>query len=122
MEGGYSLTSALGRGERSASHRGRFTPRENRPRYPLNSVVGISTGYGLDDRGIGVQVPVESRIFCTPSTPALGSTQRPIQWVPGALSLGIKREEREADQSLPASAEVKNIWIYTSSPPYAFMA
>jgi hypothetical protein len=27
------------------------------------SVVGIATGYGLDDRGVEVQVPVESRIF-----------------------------------------------------------
>jgi hypothetical protein len=29
----------------------------------LDSVVRIATGYGLDDRGIGVQVPVGSRIF-----------------------------------------------------------
>jgi hypothetical protein len=26
-----------------------------------------------------------------------GPIQRPIQWVPGALSLGVKRAEREAD-------------------------
>jgi hypothetical protein len=30
------------------------------------SVVGIATGYGLDDRGIGVPVPVGSRIFSSP--------------------------------------------------------
>jgi hypothetical protein len=29
------------------------------------SVVGIATGYGLDDRGVGVRVPVGSRIFST---------------------------------------------------------
>jgi hypothetical protein len=29
---------------------------------------------------------------------------------------------READHSPPASAEIKKIWIYTSTPPYAFMA
>jgi hypothetical protein len=28
---------------------------------------------------------------------ALGPTQPPIQWVSGALSLGVKRPEREAD-------------------------
>jgi hypothetical protein len=28
-----------------------------------DSVVSIATGYGLDDRGVGVRVPVESRIF-----------------------------------------------------------
>jgi hypothetical protein len=26
--------------------------------YLRDSVVGIATGYGLDDRGVGVQVPV----------------------------------------------------------------
>jgi len=31
----------------------------------------------------------------------------PIQWVPGALSLGVKRPDREADHLSPSSAEVK---------------
>jgi hypothetical protein len=56
------------------------------------------------------------------SRPAVGSTQPPIQWVPGALSPWVKRPGREADHSPPASAEVKKLWIYTSTPPYAFMA
>jgi hypothetical protein len=30
------------------------------------SVVGIATGYGLDDRGVKVQVPVGSTIFSSP--------------------------------------------------------
>jgi hypothetical protein len=38
-----------------------------------DSVVGIATGYGLDDRGVGVRVPVGSRIFST-FRPAMGST------------------------------------------------
>jgi hypothetical protein len=33
------------------------------------SVVGIATGYGLDDRGVGVRVPVESIIFSSPRHP-----------------------------------------------------
>jgi hypothetical protein len=86
------------------------------------SAVGIATGYGLDDRGVGVRVPVGSRIFSKSSRPTLGSMQPPIQWVPRALSPGLKRPEREADHSTPASAEVKKMWIYTSTPPYAFMA
>jgi hypothetical protein len=45
----------------------------------------------------------------------------PIKWVPGYLSLGLKRPGREADHS-PTSAEVKKTWIYTSAPPYVFMA
>jgi hypothetical protein len=50
------------------------------------------------------------------SRPALGPTQPPIQWVRGALSLGVKRPEGEADHSPPSSAEVKNAWCYTSTP------
>jgi hypothetical protein len=42
------------------------------------------------------------------SRPALWPTQPPIQWVPCALSTGVKRTGREADQSSPYSAEVKN--------------
>jgi len=37
----------------------------------------------------------------------LGPTQPPIQWVPGALFLEVKRPGREADHSPPPSAEVK---------------
>jgi hypothetical protein len=58
----------------------------------------------------------------TPSRPVLGPTQSPIQWVPGALSPEVKRPGREADHSPPTSAEVKNSWIYTSTPLYVFMA
>jgi hypothetical protein len=36
-------------------------------------------------------------LFTTASRTALGLTQPPIKWVPGALSLGIKRPGREAD-------------------------
>jgi hypothetical protein len=51
------------------------------------------------------------------SRPVLGPTQLPIQWVPGALSLGIKRPEREVDNSPPSRAEVKNTWSSTSTSP-----
>jgi len=41
--------------------------------------------------------------------------QSRIQWVPGALSLGVKLLGREADRhSPPSSAKVKNAWSYTS--------
>jgi hypothetical protein len=49
--------------------------------------------------------------------PALGPTQPPIQWVPGALSLGVKRPGREADHSPPSTAEVKEcVELYLHSP------
>jgi hypothetical protein len=34
-----------------------------------NSAVGIATGYGLDDRGFRVRVPLASRIFTSPWRP-----------------------------------------------------
>jgi hypothetical protein len=34
-----------------------------------NKAIGIATGYGLDDRGVGVRVPVGSRIFSSPRCP-----------------------------------------------------
>jgi hypothetical protein len=46
-------------------------------------------------------------IFLPLFIPALGPTQPPMQWVPGALSLGVKRPGREADRSPPSSSEVK---------------
>jgi hypothetical protein len=87
-----------------------------------HNVVRIATGYGLDDRGVGVRVPVETRIF--------SSTRRPDSHC-GPLSLlftgyrglspGVKRQGREADHLPPTSAEVKKMYIYTSTPPYAIM-
>jgi hypothetical protein len=36
---------------------------------PQPILVGIVTGYGLDDRGVGVRFPVGSRIFSSPRRP-----------------------------------------------------
>jgi hypothetical protein len=53
------------------------------------SSVGTATGYRLDDRGVGVRVPVVPKIFMSSmsSMLALGSTQPPIQGVPGGSIL-----------------------------------
>jgi hypothetical protein len=37
--------------------------------WSRDSVVCIATGYGLNDRGVGVRVPVGSRIFSSPRRP-----------------------------------------------------
>jgi hypothetical protein len=78
----------------------------------------------LDDRRVKVQVPIRSRIFIysISSRLALGPTQPPVLWVQETLSAGIKRKGREADHLAPTIAEVKKAWIYTSTPPYIFMA
>jgi hypothetical protein len=89
----------------------------------VDSSVGIALGYRLEVRGSRVRFPAGLGIFLftTASRTALGPTQPPIQWVPGALSLGVRRPGREADHPhlVPRS---KNEWSYISIPHYAFMA
>jgi hypothetical protein len=72
-----------------------------------DSEVGIATSYGLDGRsGRSSSLGrVKNFLFSRSSRPALRATQPPIQWVPGALSPGVKRPGREADHSPPTSAE-----------------
>jgi hypothetical protein len=55
-------------------------------------------------------------LFTTASRTALGLTQPLIQWILGAPSLEVKRQRREANHSPHSSAEVKNVWSYTSTP------
>jgi hypothetical protein len=64
----------------------------------------LASNYGLDDR-----VPVGSRM----SSPGVGSTRPPFQWVPWAFSPGLKRPVYEADFSSTTSAEVKKTVVYT---------
>jgi hypothetical protein len=73
-----------------------------------DSIVSLANGYELDDRGVRVQVPVESRIF--------SPLCRPDRLFPRGKAAGC-----EADHSPPASAKVMKMWIYTSTPPYALM-
>jgi hypothetical protein len=64
------------------------------------SAVGRVTGYELDDRGVGVRVPVRSR-------PALSLAQL------GTVSPKVKRPGRESDRSPPTCADVKETSICT---------
>jgi hypothetical protein len=61
-------------------------------------------------------------LFTTVSRTALGPTLPPIQWVPCALSLGVKRPGRESDHSPHLVPRSKSEWSYTSTTQYAFMA
>jgi hypothetical protein len=85
-----------------------------------DSSVGIALCYGLEDRGSTVRFPAGTGNFSlhhTASRTALRPTQPPIQWMPRALSLGVKRPGRETDHSPPSSAEVKEwVELYLHSP------
>jgi hypothetical protein len=59
---------------------------------------------------------VKNFLFTTSCRLALWPNYYPIQWEPGPLSPGVKQPGREADNSPPTSVDVKNIWIYTSTP------
>jgi hypothetical protein len=89
-----------------------------------DSAVGTATSYWLDHRGLEVRVPVgvKNFHFSMSFRLALGSTQPPTQCIPEVLSPGVKRSGREAEHSPQTSAEVKKICVYTSTPPYVFMA
>jgi hypothetical protein len=84
--------------------------------YPCFIGAGIAQSvqwlcYGLDDRG---PVPGKAGTFSTASRPAL---VHHTQWEPG-----VRRPGHETDHSPPSSADVKNAWCCTSTPPYTFMA
>jgi hypothetical protein len=68
------------------------------------SAVGIATGYGLDDRGVGVPVPVGPRVLTSPYRPYRLFNPSHVMVTGGSPG-------READHSLPTSAEVNKTWI-----------
>jgi hypothetical protein len=73
-----------------------------------DSSISIATSYALDSQGL---IPDRGKIviFSITYRSALWPTQPPSQWVPVAVSAGVTRQEREANQSPRSSAEVKNV-------------
>jgi hypothetical protein len=67
-------------------------------------------GERLTDRLKTRLIPDTSKIFIfsAASRPPLEPIQSPIQWVPGVLSLGLKRSGRQADNFPPSTVVVKN--------------
>jgi len=49
-------------------------------------------------------------------------TNSHTKWVEGGLPPGTKLTEYEAELLPASSANVKNVWSYTSSPTHAFMS
>jgi hypothetical protein len=76
-----------------------------------------SVGYRLDDRGFKSRQGLGIFLFTTASRQVVGPTQPPIQWLPGAPSLGVKRPGLEVNHSVPSSAEVKEcVELYLDFP------
>jgi hypothetical protein len=76
----------------------------------FNNVLGFDSR-----RGLGIF------LFTTVSRTALRPTHPPVQWEPGALSLGVRLPGLEADPSPPSSAEVKVCGAIPPLPQYIFM-
>jgi hypothetical protein len=53
-----------------------------------------ATGWTIGVIGFDSQRGLGIFLFTTASRPAVGPTQPSIQWVPGTLSLGVKRPGR----------------------------
>jgi len=78
------------------------------------STVGIVTSLGQD--GSCFQTPAgEKNISFLQRGLALGPTRHSIRWVPVFLP-GVKQPEREVNHLPPSRAEVRNSWIYISTP------
>jgi hypothetical protein len=53
-------------------------------------------------------------IFCHPHLElAQGPTQPPVQWILGALVLGIKQPKHKANDSTQSIAVVKNVYLHS---------
>jgi hypothetical protein len=77
---------------------------------------GIATGHRLEDRGVGVRVPVPSRIFSMSSTPALGPAQPRIRWVSVAVSPGRGVKLTTHFQLVPRSRKCGCIHLLRHTP------
>jgi len=85
----------------------------------LGSSVSITTGYGLDDRMIGIRILAGAENFsfrrCVQNGSGTHTASYPMGT--GGSYLGIRRPEREADHSPLSSAEVKECMeLYLHSP------
>jgi hypothetical protein len=84
-----------------------------------DSLVDIAMSYGLDSPGFDSWLGQEIFLCSTVARTAMRLTQSPIQWVPGALSPGVKHLGCEADHSPPSNAELKNAGAI---PPLPYMS
>jgi hypothetical protein len=68
----------------------------------------MAIGWTAEEMGLNSQQEQEIFLFFTPARLALGPTHSPIQWVLGAILLGVKWQGHEADHSPPPIAKAGN--------------
>jgi hypothetical protein len=73
-------------------------------------------GYGMGDPGFEYRQTHEMFLSSKTSRPVLGPTPPPIQWIPEFFPKETW-PGREVDHSPPATAQVKNEWRHTCTPP-----
>jgi hypothetical protein len=76
-------------------------------------------GYELRGRRIGVRFSNGREIFFSPQH-QFWNTPSP-QSIEYREFLGVQLSGREAEHSFPPIAKIKNIWVYTTTPPYIIM-
>jgi hypothetical protein len=76
----------------------------------------------LNNRGFESRQVLGIFLFTTVSRTAVGPTQPPIQWVPGALSLGVKWPGREATTHLHLVPRSRMRGAIPPLPHYVFVA
>jgi hypothetical protein len=88
-----------------------------------HSAIVIANGYGKDDSAFEVRVQVGYDFFFLFQC-VKGSRAHIASYTMGTrtISLGVKWQGHEADQSLPTGADDKETWRYIFNPPYVFMA
>jgi hypothetical protein len=87
------------------------------------STVSKATGYQLNDRAVGVRVPIDQELSLLHNFQT-GSEAHVASYAMGtgdSFSDG-KEPCREAHYSPQTSADIKKKWIYVSTSPHVFMA
>jgi hypothetical protein len=85
--------------------------------YVFRSTVGITPRLRTRRSGVRISVGEGIFLFSKTSGSALGPTQILVRLVPVVFFPSLKRSDSEINYLSPSSAEVKNVWRYTATPP-----